>query len=89
MAQKAFKLTSQYDNEIYSWFSKNKKLTEIKLRYGENPNQNAFLKTTKNLNLSNLQIQGKEIGYNNILDIDSGLDFISEFSEAHYCYNKA
>ena len=81
MAQKTFRLTSEYDDEIYRWLSENKKFSHIKLRYGENPNQNAFLKTTKNLNLSNLQIQGKEIGYNNILDIDSGLDFINEFTE--------
>ena len=81
MAQKTFRLTYEYDHEIYSWFSKNKKLTDIKLRYGENPNQNAVLKTTKKLNFSNFQLQGKEIGYNNILDIDSGLDFISEFTE--------
>ena len=81
MAEKTFRLTSEYDYEIYNWFSKNKKITDLKLRYGENPNQNAFLKTTKNLNISNFQLQGKEIGYNNILDIDSGLDFIGEFTE--------
>ena len=31
--------------------------------------------------MSNFQLQGKKIGYNNILDIDSGLDFLSEFTE--------
>ena len=81
MAQKTFRLTYEYDHEIYSWFSKNKNITDIRLRYGENPHQNAVLKTTKKLNFSNFQLQGKEIGYNNILDIDSGLDFISEFTE--------
>jgi len=49
MAQKTFRLTFEYDNEIYRWFSENKKLTDIKLKYGENPNQNAFIKTTKKL----------------------------------------
>ena len=81
MARKIFQLTFEYDKEIHNWFSKSKKQTDIKLRYGENPNQNAVLKTQKNLNFSDFQIQGKEIGYNNILDIDSGLDFISEFTE--------
>ena len=76
MAEKTFKLTSEYDKEIYNWFSKNKKEWEVKLKYGENPKQKGALITVKkNLTLSNFQIQGKEIGYNNILDIDSGLDF--------------
>ena len=81
MAQKTFRLTYAYDHEIYGWFSKNKNITDIKLRYGENPNQNAVLKTAEKSNFSNFQLQGKEIGYNNILDIDSGLDFIEEFTE--------
>ena len=81
MAQKTFSLTSEYDNDIYRWLSNKKKSADIKLRYGENPNQNAFLKIKKNLNLSDFQLQGKELGYNNILDIESGLDFIGEFTE--------
>ena len=51
MAQKTFRLT-EYDYAIYSWFSKNKKLKDIKLRYGENPNQKAILKTAKKLKLN-------------------------------------
>ena len=81
MAEKTFRITSEYDKEIYKWFSKNKNQGAIKLRYGENPNQKAILKTAKKVSLSNFQLQGKKIGYNNILDIDSGLDFLSEFTE--------
>ena len=81
MAEQTFKLTYKYDKEIHNWFSKNNQQNDIKLRYGENPNQSAILKKTNNKSVNNFQIQGKEIGYNNILDIDSGLDFISEFIE--------
>ncbi len=81
MAEQTFKLTYKYDKEIHNWFSKNNQQNNIKLRYGENPNQDAILKKAKDKRVGNFQIQGKEIGYNNILDIDSGLDFISEFTE--------
>ncbi len=57
---------------------KNKK---IKLRYGENPSQNAYLiKNTKN-SIFDFQISGKKISYNNIIDADSGLKCLSEFDE--------
>ena len=80
MDLQTFRLTYEYDKEIHNWFSKNDQQNDIKLRYGENPNQSAILKT-KDKSLTNFQIQGKEIGYNNILDVDSGLDFINEFIE--------
>ncbi len=81
MAAKTFGLTYKYDKEIYNWFSKNNQQNDVKLKYGENPNQGAILKKTNNKSVNNFQIQGKEIGYNNILDVDCGLDFIGEFVE--------
>ena len=39
--KKHLELTSEYDQNIYNWFSKNKNRKDIKLRYGENPNQKA------------------------------------------------
>ncbi len=81
MAKKAFGLTSKYDLDIHSWFIKNNNSKNIKLRYGENPDQTAVLKKSKNQSFVDYQIQGKKISYNNILDVDSGLDFLSEFSE--------
>ena len=81
MAERTFRLTYEYDKKIYNWFSKNNEKKEIKLRYGENPNQGAVLIKARNKSVINFQIQGKEISYNNILDIDSGLDFIGEFIE--------
>ena len=80
MALKTFTLTAEYDTKIADWLSK-KNNTKIPLRYGENPDQKAiFIKKNKN-SIIDYQIQGKKISYNNILDINCGLDFLSEFSE--------
>ena len=60
-------------------------LTKVKdLRYGENPQQRASLYTEFgngfNLGIFNYeQIQGKELSFNNLLDIDSALKIIDEF----------
>jgi len=81
MAAKTFKAISKYDQNIHNWFINNKDRKNTILKYGENPHQKAKLKIKNNSNLSNYKIQGKEISYNNILDIDSGLDFLNEFKE--------
>ncbi len=84
MAEKNFKLTSDYDLSIFQWFSgviNKKKPKEIKLKYGENPNQKAYYLTNSQFNLFNSQISGKNIGYNNILDVSEGLDCLNEFKE--------
>ena len=54
---------------------------KFKLRYGENPNQNAWMKINSNESLFDFQINGKKISYNNIIDLDSGLRCLSEFNE--------
>ncbi len=82
MATKAFELTTSYDNIIFQWFKNGKKETGKKnyLKYGENPGQRAYL--SKNLNdIFKCQLNGKDLSYNNILDIDSGIDCINEFKE--------
>ena len=81
MAAKTFKLISKYDQNIHNWFINKKNRKDIKLKYGENPHQKAKLQIKNTYNLSSCKLQGKEIGYNNILDIDSGLDFLNEFKE--------
>ena len=58
---------------------KNKQI--IKLRYGENPNQTAFLMSSDKMSVFNYQASGKEISFNNIIDVDSGLKCLSEFKE--------
>ena len=54
---------------------------KMKLRYGENPNQNAFLINDKAKSIFDYQISGKKISYNNIIDVDSGLKCLFEFSD--------
>ena len=82
MAGKAFKYTSSYDQIISGWFnSSNKSEGKVNLRYGENPNQNAFIINDQNKSIFNFQVSGKEIGFNNIIDVESGLQCLKEFSE--------
>ena len=57
---------------------KNKKII---LRYGENPNQKAYLINNQKSSIFNFQISGKIISYNNLIDLDSGLKCLAEFSE--------
>ena len=54
---------------------------KIKLRYGENPGQAAYLIDDSKKTIFDFQINGKNISYNNIIDIDSGIKCLSEFSE--------
>jgi phosphoribosylaminoimidazolecarboxamide formyltransferase / IMP cyclohydrolase len=84
LAEKNFKLTSDYDLSIFNWFNGNKKKdikNKIKIKYGENPNQKAYFIKKSKQNIFNSQINGKEIGYNNILDISEGLACLNEFKE--------
>ena len=58
-----------------------KKNNKIKLRYGENPNQDAYLIKNSRKSVFDYQISGKKISYNNLIDLDSGLKCLSEFNE--------
>jgi len=58
--------------------TKNKK---IMLRYGENPNQKAYIINNQKSSIFNFQLSGKIISYNNLIDLDSGLKCLAEFSE--------
>ncbi len=57
------------------------KSNKLGLRYGENPNQNAYLINYNNKSIFNYQISGKKISYNNLVDLDSGLKCLEEFNE--------
>ncbi len=82
MAIRNFKLTSDYDLSIFKWLNKDKERNKkIKLKYGENPNQKSYFIKNSNLNIFNSQISGKNIGYNNILDISDGINCLNEFTE--------
>jgi phosphoribosylaminoimidazolecarboxamide formyltransferase/IMP cyclohydrolase len=94
MAAKAFARTGAYDSAISTWFAKQQgdefpqtlNLTaSLKqgLRYGENPHQKAAFYTLNNgMGIANaIQLQGKELSYNNINDADAALQLVSEFHE--------
>ncbi len=55
--------------------------SKIKLRYGENPNQKGYLISDKKNSVFSYQISGKQISYNNLIDLDSGLKCLKEFLE--------
>lgn len=83
LAGKAFAVTSTYDTAIGNWFMQNDNfsinpgLQGQTLRYGENPHQQG--KYYGNLDALFTQVHGKEISYNNLLDIDAAFHYISEF----------
>src|SRR5690554_1891495 len=85
-ALESFGISSAYDTAIFNWFDNNSysefKVSEKSstiLRYGENPHQKA--KYFGDLSAMFEQLHGKEISYNNILDIDAAVNLISEFEE--------
>jgi phosphoribosylaminoimidazolecarboxamide formyltransferase / IMP cyclohydrolase len=98
LAAKAFARTSAYDAAISQWFAKELKdptpdffATGGKriqtLRYGENPHQTAALYGSPDQRkgvASAIQIQGKELSYNNINDTDAALACLAEFSNSTY-----
>ncbi len=81
MASKAFQITSSYDNIISNWFDLGSGKNKSFLRYGENPNQKSYLENKKPINIFDKQLNGKQISYNNIIDVDSGLSCLSEFKK--------
>ena len=87
LAQSAFYLTKEYDNTIYNYFRGKDVLTwnleKAKfLRYGENPHQrSALYKLSNSLNIQFKQLQGKELSFNNILDLDTAMQQAKEFNE--------
>ncbi len=82
MAGKSFKMTYKYDKVVSEWITGKKNLNNKNiLRYGENPNQTAFIKNKKNESIENYKLNGKKISYNNIIDIDSGIKCLTEFNE--------
>ena len=82
-ALKSFNISSHYDTAIFNYFNESQKALKLsyknsrELRYGENPHQKGFFYGS----LSELieQIHGKEISYNNLLDIDAAINLMSEF----------
>ncbi len=92
-AKEAFAVSSGYDSAIFNWFDggENSYLrytenTGKSLRYGENPHQKAmfFGKFDELFE----QLQGKEISYNNLLDIDAAVNLIADFDDITFAILK-
>lgn len=88
LAIKAFATTSAYDSAISSYLNREQQTCsrfrlelplEMRLRYGENPHQQAELYGDFGSYFEKLQ--GKELSYNNILDISAAAALISEFTK--------
>lgn len=80
LALRAFTTTSDYDRQISDWFAGNK---SYPLRYGENPHQKAEFRG--NLEAAFEKLQGKELSYNNLLDVESALSLLNDFSKENGC----
>ena len=86
-AKEAFGVSSAYDSAIFSYFTDNDDLSSFrvaasngkKLRYGENPHQEGYFYGDFNKIFS--QLNGKEISYNNLLDIEAAVQLIADFTE--------
>ncbi len=85
-AKEAFAVSSQYDAAIFNYFDKDNfsalrlAINESKkLRYGENPHQRGVF--FGNFDDMFEQRHGKEISYNNLLDIDAAVSLIADFDE--------
>ena len=73
----AFLVSSNYDTLISEYFNSGSLSVKKLLRYGENPHQKGYFEG----NLDNVfdKLNGKELSYNNLLDIDSAVNIIAEF----------
>jgi phosphoribosylaminoimidazolecarboxamide formyltransferase / IMP cyclohydrolase len=83
LAAKAFDVVAAYDLAIHEYFNPGKQpgtSRNIKhLRYGENPHQQAHFEGDWEKIFK--QLNGKEISYNNLVDIDAAIQLIGEFEE--------
>ncbi len=84
-AAKSFNVSSNYDTAIFNYFNSEEKLPAFKLsepngqelRYGENPHQKGFF--FGNFDEMFTKLHGKELSYNNLLDVDAAVNLMNEF----------
>lgn len=84
-AAKAFNISSNYDTAIFNYFNKDHEIPALKisemrgkvLRYGENPHQKGFF--FGNFDEIFTKLHGKELSYNNLLDVDAAVNLMLEF----------
>lgn len=93
-AKKAFHTSSHYDTAIFNYFNTEEPLTLFKqsintaktLRYGENPHQQGVF--YGNLDEMFTKLNGKELSYNNLVDVDAAVSLIDEFIEPTFAILK-
>ena len=84
-AAKAFNVSSHYDSAIFNYFNANHEIATLKisetkgqvLRYGENPHQKGFF--FGDFDAMFTKLHGKELSYNNLLDVDAAVNLMNEF----------
>ena len=76
-ATESFSVSSNYDTAIYDYFTPQ---SNSPLRYGENPHQKGWFKG--NLEEVFSQLHGKQISYNNLLDIDAAIMLMEDFTNS-------
>lgn len=82
-AAKAFAVSSHYDTAIYKYLNKEELLfresynSSFVLRYGENPHQKGYF--FGDLEALFDKLHGKELSYNNLLDVDAAVQLMGEF----------
>lgn len=87
-AARAFDISSHYDAAIYSYFSQRESTPSLKiserhakeLRYGENPHQKGVF--YGHLEALFDTLNGKELSYNNLVDVDACVALIDEFEDS-------
>lgn len=86
LAGKAFNVSSHYDTAIFNYFNSDHNEASLKisetngkvLRYGENPHQKGFF--FGDLDTMFDKLHGKELSYNNLLDVDAAVNLMNEFN---------
>jgi phosphoribosylaminoimidazolecarboxamide formyltransferase/IMP cyclohydrolase len=84
LASCAFRVSAHYDSQIFGYFTDEKPKpwlsSEVKhLRYGENPHQEGSF--YGNLSECLETLSGKELSYNNLVDVDAAMQLMSEFKD--------
>ena len=84
-ATKSFNISSHYDSAIFNYFNSENEEVVLKisetqgkvLRYGENPHQKGYF--FGDFEAMFTKLHGKELSYNNLLDVDAAVNLINEF----------
>jgi len=85
-AARAFNVSSHYDTMIFNYFNRQERIPAFKqsilqpvaMRYGENPHQQGTF--YGNLEEVFIKLHGKELSYNNLVDVDAAINLIGEFT---------